>query len=121
MGEHSPCDALIPSILGDFTVGVDMDPTFLSQSPTSDASGWSHLGWDVDDAILKACQRVQEEVKLSIQDSNDSVLWFEDYGVDWMRQVGEWMKGTLLDPIFISYSQTITRCVYSNGPPARLS
>jgi len=121
MGEHSPCDALIPSILGDFTVGVDMDPTFLSQSPAPDLSGWSHLGWDADDTILKACQRVQEEVKLSIQDSDDSVLWFEDYGVDWMRQVGEWTKSTLLGPIFISYSQTITRCVYSNGPPARLS
>src|SRR5258708_6964108 len=28
-GEHSPCDALIPSILGDFTVEVGMDPAFL--------------------------------------------------------------------------------------------
>ena len=91
MGEHSPCDALIPSILGDFTVGVGMDPAFLSQNQIPDLGGWNHLEWDVDGTTLKACQRVQEEVKLSIQDSDDSVLWFEDYGVDWMRQVGEWM------------------------------
>lgn len=89
MGEHSPCDALIPSILGDFTVGVCMDPAFLSQDSRPDLNGWDHLGWDVDDTVLKACQRVQEAVKLSIQDSDDSVLWFDDYGVDWMRQVGE--------------------------------
>ena len=120
-GEHSPCDALIPSILGDFTVGVGMDPAFLSQNPTPDLSGWNYLGWDVDDTILKACQRVQEEVKLSIQDSDDSVLWFEDYGVDWMRQVGGWMKPTLLGSVFTLCSQIIRRRIYSNGPPARIS
>lgn len=87
-GEHSPCDALIPSILGDFTVGVGMDPAFLSRNPTPDLSGWNYLGWDVDDTILEACQRVEEVVKRSIQDSDDSVLWFEDYGVDWMRKTG---------------------------------
>lgn len=119
-GEHSPCDALIPSILGDFTVEVGMDPSFLSQDPRPDLGGWNHLGWDVDDAILRECQRVQEEVKLSIQDSDDSVLWFEEYGVDWMRQGGEWMKPTLLGSIFMLYSQTIRRRVYSNGPPARI-
>ena len=121
MGEHSSCDALIPSILGDFTVGVGMDPAFLSQNLTPDLGGWNHLEWDVDDTILKTCQRVQGEVGLSIQDSDDSVMWFEDYGVDWMRQIGEWMKTTLLGPIFISCSQTIRRRVYSNGPPARVS
>jgi len=120
-GEHSPCDALIPSILGDFTVEVGMDPSFLSQIPTPDLGGWNHLGWDVDDTILKTCQRVQEEVKFSIQDSDDSVLWFEEYGVDWMRQVGEWMKPTLPGSILMLCSQTIPRCVYSNGPPARVS
>jgi hypothetical protein len=118
MGEHSPCDALIPSVLGDFTVGVGMDPTFLSQNPTPDPSGWSHLEWDVDGTTLKACQRVQEEVMLSIQDSDDSVLWFEEYGVDWMRQVGECMKITLLDSILMLCSQTIARRIYTNGPPA---
>jgi hypothetical protein len=121
MGEHSPCDALIPSVLGDFTVGVGMDHAFLSQTPTPDLRGWNHLGWDVDDTILKACQRVQEEVKLSIQDSDDSLLWFEEYGVDWMRQVGECMKPTLLGFIFILCSQTIPRCIYPNGPPTRIS
>jgi Choline/Carnitine o-acyltransferase len=119
MGEHSPCDALIPSILGDFTVAVGMDTTFLSQDPTPDLSGWTHLGWDVDDIALKACRRVQEEVKLSIRDSDDGVLWFEDYGVDWMRQVGEWMKSAPFSSILISCSQTISRRIYSNGPPAR--
>ena len=121
MGEHSPCDALIPSVLGDFTVRLGMDPAFLSQNPTPDLSGWNHLEWDVDDTILTACQRVQEEVRLSIQDSDDSVLWFEDYGVDWMRQVGEWIKTTLVGHMFMSCSQTIPRRVYSNGPPARVS
>ena len=121
MGEHSPCDALIPSILGDFTVGVGMDPSFLSQNPTPDPGGWNRLEWTVDDAILKACQRVQEEVRLLIQDSDDSVMWFEDYGVDWMRRVGEWMRTTPLGSIFISCSQTIPRRVYSNGPPTRVS
>src|SRR5258706_3125860 len=63
--EQSTFDALIPSILGDFTVGVGMDPAFLSQNPTPDLNGWNYLGWDVDDTTLMACQRVQDEVKLS--------------------------------------------------------
>ncbi|KIM26272.1 hypothetical protein M408DRAFT_330655 [Serendipita vermifera MAFF 305830] len=87
MGEHSPCDALIPSILGDFCVKEPMAIEEFQTSPTQSSSGpgWRQLAWTIDSHIKRECQRVDVQCRQLIEDSDDSQLWFEDFGVDLMR------------------------------------
>jgi carnitine O-acetyltransferase len=86
MGEHSPCDALVPSILGEFCVNEPMewdecDPVSLSTKP----QGWRQLKWETDSHIIRECRRVEKESRQLVEDSDDSQLWFDEFGVEWMR------------------------------------
>ncbi|KAG8822644.1 hypothetical protein FRC17_009501, partial [Serendipita sp. 399] len=46
---------------------------------------WRQLQWNLDHHIIAECQRVAQEAKAIVDDSDDSQLWFEDYGVGWIR------------------------------------
>ncbi|KAG8812924.1 hypothetical protein FRC19_002802 [Serendipita sp. 401] len=87
MGEHSPCDALIPSILGDYCVEEPMHLAEFEPSNFTSESipGWRRLDWQLDHHITAECQRVAQEAKSIVDDSDDSQLWFQDYGVSWIR------------------------------------
>lgn len=84
MGEHSPCDALIPSILGDYCVQEPMCMNEFEDEPRT-IQNCQKIEWVVDEHIKSECARVGEQALISIEDSDESELWFEDYGVDWMR------------------------------------
>lgn len=94
MGEHSPCDALIPSILGDYCVEAPMNLEEFDQASTENdllanrESGWRRIAWTTDGYLQSECQRVAEQAQTLVEDSDDSQLWFEDYGVDWIRGTG---------------------------------
>lgn len=89
MGEHSPCDALIPSVLGDYCVESKMDlDQFTNVDDTISASTYEKLTWDVDRKIENECKLVDVSCQRIIEDSDDSQLWFEDYGVGWIRDIG---------------------------------
>lgn len=97
MGEHSPCDALIPSILGDYCVQKPIEieefeaiESEYDGSTISIESGWRRLQWVVDDHLRTECTRVTEMLKGLIQNSDDSQIWFDDYGVDWIRTIGKY-------------------------------
>jgi carnitine O-acetyltransferase len=92
MGEHSPCDALVPSELGSYCVEQAIDSSEVrEQEPGEETSknGWRKLEWKIDDELLSECKRVGNDAKRLIMDSDDSQLWFTDYGVQWIRQTGE--------------------------------
>lgn len=55
----------------------------------ADIRGWERLDWVADDHIRKECVTSHTRAKKLIDDSDDSVLWFEDYGADWVKSVGE--------------------------------
>ncbi|KAG8866101.1 hypothetical protein FRC20_009078 [Serendipita sp. 405] len=99
MGEHSPCDALIPSILGDYCVEEPMHLAEFEPSNFTSESipGWRRLDWQLDHHITAECQRVAQEAKSIVDDSDDSQLWFQDYGVSWIRGTGA------LDPCNLSW------------------
>ncbi|KAK2463432.1 hypothetical protein APHAL10511_004518 [Amanita phalloides] len=87
-GEHSPCDALVPSIVAEYGIveGVDMN-AFDTAYPSDNVTGWERLDWVTDDEILKECKAASERAKKIMDDSDDSVLWFKEYGSDWIKGV----------------------------------
>ena len=91
-GEHSPCDALIPSIVAEYALTEEIDPSVFGGAEqleadvlaSATASGsenvttsWRRLDWVADDHIRDECLRVQEQTQALIADSDNSVLWFD--------------------------------------------
>jgi hypothetical protein len=96
MGEHSPCDALVPSIVADYAVVQSIVPEAFSQLEPAPffvdrdlgAGGWERLDWVTDARIEAECIAAESRAKSLIADSDDSVLWFSDYGVEWITSIG---------------------------------
>jgi len=90
MGEYSPCDALIPRVVADYTVNQSIvpemfaqpEPTSFSSNPDPDMTGWERLDWVTDARIeaLAECITAESRAQALIADSDDSVLWFSDTG-----------------------------------------
>ncbi|KAH7913563.1 acyltransferase ChoActase/COT/CPT [Hygrophoropsis aurantiaca] len=94
MGEHSPCDALVPSIVADYAVVQEIDPSAFSASqPCMElepaVAGWERLDWIVDNKIETECLAAEERAKALIQNSDDSAFWFTEYGADWIKDVAK--------------------------------
>ena len=96
MGEHSPCDALVPSIVADYAVVQSIVPEAFSQLEPApffvdrdlDAGGWERVDWVTDARIEAECIAAESRANSLIADSDDSVLWFSDYGVEWITSIG---------------------------------
>ncbi|KAJ7126880.1 carnitine acetyltransferase [Mycena epipterygia] len=91
-GEHSPCDALVPSIVAEWALVDGVDASFFNapepasfSSPVSEQVGWEHLDWDVDEKIQLECTHALARAKAIIDDSDGNVFWFQDYGTDWIK------------------------------------
>ncbi|KAJ3817773.1 hypothetical protein F5880DRAFT_1617976 [Lentinula raphanica] len=96
MGEHSPCDALVPSIVGEYAVveHVDMDvysdegldaDEGKAKDDDEDDRGCKRLDWVVDEVVEEATMKARERAEGVIRNSDDSMLWFEEYGSDWIK------------------------------------
>lgn len=94
MGEHSPVDALVPSIVADYSLAEDIDADWemvrLDSAPSPAVSQhFERLDFVVDDRIQRECKRAEDRATLDILDSDDDVLWFTDYGKDWIKKKGK--------------------------------
>lgn len=134
MGEHSPCDALIPSIVADYAVTQSITPETFSQpepAPFStdrdlDIGGWERLDWVTDARIKAECIAAESRAKNLIADSDDSVLWFSDYGTEWIKSIGTsncpspppLLGATLMR--FGEYSLLIPGRIRADGPSTSL-
>ncbi|KAK0520037.1 hypothetical protein OC834_007181 [Tilletia horrida] len=91
-GEHSPCDALIPSIVADYASGVPCPPVsepLPSSSSTGFTSGaWKKLDWVLDGTAQAQIGEAEERARLVCADSDIRELWFDEYGSDWIKKVG---------------------------------
>ncbi|KIK62459.1 hypothetical protein GYMLUDRAFT_41909 [Collybiopsis luxurians FD-317 M1] len=87
IGEHSPCDALIPSIVGEYAVvqQAEFEPR-TSSTPADE--GWNRLDWKTDARVIEATRSARARAEAIISNSDDSMLWFEEYGADWIRSAG---------------------------------
>lgn len=94
MGEHSPVDALIPSMLSERVLADWMPPveeklpqdaegvSLLDEAPT-----WRKLTWKVDEKVRQSIQHAENTAKEITADSDIGVLWFDEYGADWIKKV----------------------------------
>ena len=93
-GEHSPVDALIPSFLSETVLAAPMPPptenfpeklegvSLLETSPT-----WHKLSWLVDDQVRASIAAAEDTAKAITSDSDIGVLWYSEYGADWIKKV----------------------------------
>ena len=90
-GEHSPVDALVPSIVTEYAIAQSVsDGSYISspeavssESPTPD--GWRGLEWVTDGQIEREFREAEERAKAIIADSDDNVFHFSVYGADWIK------------------------------------
>lgn len=110
MGEHSPVDALVPSIATQYAIvqGV-LDDSYVSspegasgESPVQ--NGWRSLEWVTDDRIEREFREAEEKAKAIITDSDDNVFHFGAYGADWIKTQGQ--SVTSLPPFTIHTHET---------------
>ncbi|KAI0787668.1 acyltransferase ChoActase/COT/CPT [Fomes fomentarius] len=97
LGEHSPVDALVPSIVADYAIvqGVDEDAFLerlgpqheLSVDPevTSNFDGWERIDWIVDEHIVQECSEAAKRAKVIVDDSDVDELVFDSYGTRWIK------------------------------------
>lgn len=95
-GEHSPVDALVPSIVADYSLAenIQSDPEWPPVQPiraheATAAQHWERLDWVFDDTLLAECSRAEERARAIIADSDDNVFWFSSYGTDWIKNLGK--------------------------------
>ncbi|KDR78870.1 hypothetical protein GALMADRAFT_244504, partial [Galerina marginata CBS 339.88] len=91
-GEHSPVDALVPSIVAEYGIveGVDAEAfeRHVSESSDVDGPGWERLDWVADEKMWKECRTAAERANTIIDNSDDSVFWFDEFGADWIKDIG---------------------------------
>lgn len=91
LGEHSPCDALIPSMIVDYAIAEHIDAAAFEAASTvnEDDKKWRRLDWEVDNALLGEVEAAKGRAKKVIADSDPSQLWFGEYAAEWMKAVGK--------------------------------
>lgn len=110
MGEHSPVDALVPSIVTEYALvkGVSHE-SFLSppEAVTGELSdGSRRLGWIADDRTERELRGAEERAMAMITDSDDNVFHFSAYGADWIKAQGQ--SRHVLFTIHTAYNMVLT-------------
>lgn len=86
VGEHSPCDALIPSIVADYVLAEGVGPE--SSSMRGLEKEVERLEWVLDSKAKENVVKAQETVAALAADSEGKMLWYDEYGVEWIKKVG---------------------------------
>ena len=68
--------------------------TSMEAVDSTQCEGWQRLDWVVDDYIRQECIAAEERARVIAEDSDDSVMRFEDYGARWIKGEGEsrWLQ-----------------------------
>lgn len=96
LGEHSPVDALVPSIIADYAIVQQLDESAFPDRLVGESwdkgieitDGWERLDWVVDGAIAKECEGAAQRAKAIVDDSDMDELAFTDYGINWIKDEG---------------------------------
>lgn len=87
VGEHSPCDALIPSIVCEYVLaeGIDASSGGTRRGAVKEVE---RLEWEVDAKTKDNISRSVKVVEGLVKDSDAKMLWFDEYGVEWIKRTG---------------------------------
>ncbi|KAH9935245.1 acyltransferase ChoActase/COT/CPT [Amylocystis lapponica] len=83
LGEHSPCDALVPSIATEYAVVHGVLPR--EDGVDLAEAGWERLEWTLDARIADECTAAALRAREVVADSDNGLLWFDAYGAEWMK------------------------------------
>ncbi|CAO1613351.1 unnamed protein product [Parajaminaea phylloscopi] len=96
MGEHSPCDALIPSIVADFAAAEPCPAPgapYPAVAGRNEAGGsvpsWKKLTWSIDEQSRAGIASAEAKAKELVANSDIRTLWFDEFGAEWMKKVGK--------------------------------
>jgi carnitine O-acetyltransferase len=96
VGEHSPCDALIPSIVADYVLAEPVGPSTQSMREVKSDETVAPLAWVLDAKAEENIKLAEKTVGELAADSEGRMLWYDEYGVDWIKKVGEFLPLTIL-------------------------
>lgn len=88
VGEHSPCDALIPSIVIDYVLAEGVGPEGESMRGKASGAALERLEWKLDAKAEENIEKAVETVKALAKDSDGKMLWYDEYGVEWIKRTG---------------------------------
>ncbi|WVR07972.1 hypothetical protein IAU60_005015 [Kwoniella sp. DSM 27419] len=86
MGEHSPVDALIPSIATEYVLGEPVNNEQFDSSSSAPSDGFQRNDWVVDDQIKREIEECAGRNQKLIDDSDASQLWWAEYGAEWIKK-----------------------------------
>ncbi|GAA6034359.1 hypothetical protein JCM8097_002687 [Rhodosporidiobolus ruineniae] len=110
VGEHSPCDALIPSIVCDYALAEDLDPAAPSRRSQGAVGEGDRLEWVVDDRTREAMSKAVATVEGIAKDSKARMLWFDEYGAGWIKNSGKQSPDAYLQmALQLAYHKTHNR------------
>jgi carnitine O-acetyltransferase len=99
MGEHSPCDALIPSIVIDFAAAVPapkvdekLEENLPYTAPSINSAAepiFKKFEFDVDAKVEEDIQTAFTEARRISGESDIGELWFDEYGTEWIKKVAK--------------------------------
>lgn len=117
MGEHSPVDALIPSIIADWAVSEPIDLSAFTESHSESEKMFELLAWQADEYISSECHLAKERAGAIINDSDANVLRFHEYGIGWIKETGVNSAETATSSLTMRWnnSPTLPRCIYTDG------
>ncbi|KAL1412564.1 hypothetical protein Q8F55_000311 [Vanrija albida] len=92
MGEHSPVDALLPSMIVDYALAEPVDDAQFSvtkQILPALGQGFQREDFVVDSTIQDEIEAVAERNQKIVDDSDASTLWWAEFGGDWIKKVAK--------------------------------
>lgn len=88
IGEHSPCDALIPSTVCDYLLAEGLGESGASMRGKAEAEV-EKLSWVLDAKAEESIVKARAVVTEIAADSDGKMLWYDEYGADWIKKVGK--------------------------------
>jgi carnitine O-acetyltransferase len=88
MGEHSPVDALIPSIAVEYVLAKPLEKVEQQVEERAEGQGWKSLEWKTDEEMDGEIDQAKRRADKIVKDSDASQLWWQEYGTDWIKKHG---------------------------------
>lgn len=88
IGEHSPVDALIPSTICDYVLAENVAAEQGASRRGQATAPVDKLDWVVDTKTKDSIVKAEATVAAIAQDSEGKMLWYDEYGADWIKKVG---------------------------------
>lgn len=105
MGEHSPVDALIPSIIADWAISDPISAKEFTDGGVLLLDCVEPLDWDADQLIKSECEAAVTRAQEIINDSDADVLRFDEYGVEWIKRASGFISVVRTEQLWTSFLQ----------------